>query len=132
MNLKKWLQNIKNKNKTVATSNREDIISALSIFPMPLREAFNNDNLIDFYKNEYLEKLANLKNIDILGLVAEDLQNNINMYINLVLATINNTNHIEEITAFNRLEYLIKCSVLDIYQKNISMLDHIDYYSNNP
>lgn len=122
MNLKRWLQNIKNKNYTVATSNREDIISALSIFPMPLRETFNNDNLIDFYKNEYLEKLANLKNIDILGLVAEDLQNNINMYINLVLATINNTNHIEEITTFNRLEYLIKCSVLDIYQKNIEKM----------
>ncbi len=122
MNIKRWLQNIKNKNNTLATSNREDIISALSVFPMPLRETFNNDDLIDFYKKEYLEKLANLKNIDVLGLVAEDLQNDIRMYINLVLATINNTDNIEEITDYKRLDYLIKCSVLDIYQKNIEKM----------
>ncbi len=117
MNIKEWFK--KKKNTFI---KNEDIISALNVFPMPIREKFNNDELINFYKEEYVKKLHALKANDVLGLSAEELQKGIKMHIDFILTILNDTDVIKEKTAFDRLDYLIKCEQLDIYQSEIERM----------
>ncbi len=122
MSIKSWFKSFKRKEDIPIVYDSSSVINPLDIFPMPIRESFNNDRLIDFYKNLYTKKLKNLSAFDVLGLAAGKLKSGISMTIDLLLAIIANIDDITKITSDERLEYLIRCNILDLLQNDIDRM----------
>ena len=70
---------IKNLFKNHKINNNRELVRPVDIVRIPKRKEFNNDELVEYYKNEYNNILSTMKDYDTLILEAEELNYNIKM-----------------------------------------------------
>ena len=101
-----------------------ELVRPLDIVKIPKRKEFNNDTLVDYYKNEYSSILSTMKDYDTLILEADVLNNHIKMTIELLFNISIKEAGIKEKSVEDRINYLINSEKLDLYKNDINTLQN--------
>ncbi len=99
-----------------------NLVSMEYSIKIPSRKEFNNDTLIDYYKDEYKTTLSSMKDYDTLFLEADDLNNKIKMASDLLFVIAMKEEPLKEKSADDRINYLINSEKLELYYQDINKL----------
>ena len=113
---------IKNLFKHHKNNTNVELVRPLDMVKIPKRKEFNNDTLVDYYKNEYSSILSTMKDYDTLILEADELNNHIKMTIDLLFYISIKEAGIKEKSVEDRINYLINSEKLDLYKNDINTL----------
>ncbi len=120
----KLIELIKNLFKHHKINTNAELVRPLDIVKIPKRKEFNNDTLVDYYKNEYSSILSTMKDYDTLILEADELNNHIKMAIDLLFNISIKEDEIKEKSVEDRINYLINSEKLDLYKNDINNLQN--------
>ena len=120
----KLIELIKNLFKHHKINTNAELVRPLDIVKIPKRKEFNNDTLVDYYKNEYSSILSTMKDYDTLILEADELNNHIKMTIDLLFYISIKEAGIKEKSVEDRINYLINSEKLDLYKNDINTLQN--------
>ncbi len=119
--LMKVIEKLKNLFKKKITDTNE-LVRPLDIIKIPNRKEFNNDTLVNYYKDEYHKILSSMKDYDPLYLEADELNNHIKMAVKLLFNISIKEDEIREKSVEARINYLVNRDKLDLYKNDINKL----------
>ena len=123
MNIKQML----NKLKTLFSKGQDltfNLARPESTLKLPSRKEFNDDTLIDFYKDEYQNTLNNMKDFEVLVLEATSLNEHMKMALDLLFAIAIKEDDARENTYEHQVEHLINYEKLKLYLQDIVTLQN--------
>ncbi len=123
MNIKQMFNKLKklfNKDQNLTST----LARPESTVKLPSRKEFKNDNLVDFYKNEYLNSLNKMKDFDVLVLEATVLNDHMKMAIDLLFAIAISEDDPHENSLEHQVQHLINYEKLKLYLQDIFALQN--------
>ncbi len=120
----KIIDYIKNLFKHKEINTNGELVRPADLIKIPKRKEFNNDSLVDSYKDEYNSILSTMKDYDTLILEAEELNSNIIMTSKLLFNIAIKEEYKNEKSVEDRINYLINSEKLDLYKNDINNLQN--------
>ncbi len=120
----KIIDYIKNLFKHKEINTNGVLVRPSDIIKIPKRKEFNNDSLVDSYKDKYNSILSTMKDYDPLIFEAEELNNNIIMTSKLLFNIAIKEEYKNEKSVEDRINYLINSEKLDLYKNDINNLQN--------
>ena len=118
----KIIDYIKNLFKHKEINTNGVLVRPSDLIKIPKRNEFNNDILVDYYKDEYYNILSTMKDYDPLILEADEINNNIIMTSKLLFNIAVKEEYKNEKSIEDRINYLINSEKLDLYREDINKI----------